>query len=61
MTYDDWKLSGPDAHDKLGTEPGQPCNRIDEPDEDNPRPTRCDGTMTDEDGGVFCDVCGWMK
>ncbi len=38
--YDDWKLSG--------TEEGQPCNRVEEPDEDAPRgyrPKPCNGAM----------------
>jgi hypothetical protein len=48
--YDDWRLSGPDdIHQPyVGTEEGDTCNRIAEPDEDAPRgyrPRPCSGTM----------------
>lgn len=60
--YDDWRLSGPDEDRfEIGTEDGQPCNRVPEPDEDAPRgyrPRPCKGVMVDEDGVVICDTCG---
>lgn len=46
--YDAWRTAGPDEDRvEIGTEEGQPCNRLPEPDEDHPRPrpVRCQGTM----------------
>lgn len=47
--YDEWRLASPDDEsDGIGTEEGEPCNRIAEPDEDAPRGYRrkpCAGTM----------------
>lgn len=60
--YDDWRLSGPDDEsDDIGTDEGDICNRIDDPDEDAPRgyrPKPCQGEMTEDDGLVTCDRCG---
>jgi hypothetical protein len=65
--YDDWRLCGPDdIHQPyVGTEEGDTCNRIAEPDEDAPRgyrPRPCSGTMTRtvsfDDRHVACDTCG---
>ena len=56
--YDAWRLAGPDTPEPVGTEDGQPCNRYPEPDEDSPRPHRCTGIMTYDDGQTACDVCG---
>ena len=64
--YDDWRLAGPDEdRNEIGTEDGQPCNRVPEPDEGQPRnyrPRRCEGTMVSDDDpqwpGVTCDRCG---
>ena len=51
--YDEWKLRGP-AEDEIGTEDGETCNRLPEPDEDAPRRLRrCMGMMVE---GV-CDRC----
>ncbi len=61
--YDAWRLSGPeeDRH-KVGTDDGQPCLRVDEPDEDAPRgykPKPCPGVMCqDDDEPAYCDQCG---
>lgn len=62
--YDKWKLSTPwdDCHE-IGTEDGQQCNRIHEPDEDAPRgyrPRPCGGLMTAQDGEIVCESCGSM-
>jgi len=46
--YDAWKLASPDDGDEIGTEEGDTCNRIEEPDEDAPRgyrPKPCNGAM----------------
>lgn len=46
--YDAWKLSGPDDAVTIGTDEGDTCNRIPEPDEDQPRgyrPKPCQGVM----------------
>lgn len=62
--YDAWRLSGPDDEsDGIGTEDGQPCNRVHEPDEDAPRgykPKPCQGVMDldERDGMICCDTCG---
>jgi hypothetical protein len=61
--YDDWRLSGPDdIHQPyVGTEDGEECNRIGEPDEDAPRgyrPKPCTGEMIEDDGVVMCCKCG---
>lgn len=63
--YDEWKLAGPDDSDSIGTEEGDICNRVAEPDEDAPRgyrPKPCRGTMmlgqvTYMDK-IICDTCG---
>ena len=56
--YDEWKLATPwDEADEVGTEPGDECGRWQEPDEDCPKSWRCDGTMIEEDGVVYCDTC----
>jgi hypothetical protein len=62
-TYDRWRLSGPEEQNEIGTEDGQPCNRIHEPDEDMPRgynPKPCGGVMNldERDGMICCDTCG---
>lgn len=62
QSYDAWRLSMPwdDCHE-VGTEEGQQCNRIAEPDEDAPRgyrPKPCKGTMFPDAGFVTCDTCG---
>ena len=59
--YDAWRLAGPDEHDTPGTEEGETCNRVVEPDEDAPRgyrPRPCDGMMQVVDGETVCDHCG---
>lgn len=65
--YDDRRLSGPDdIHQPyVGTEEGDTCNRIAEPDEDAPRgyrPRPCGGLMVSDDDpqwpGISCDTCG---
>lgn len=62
-SYDNWRLDHPSCHDPdpIGTEPGDTCNRCEEPDEDAPRgyrPKPCQGEMIDEDGVTVCDTCG---
>lgn len=66
-SYDAWRLSSPeDESDGIGTEDGQPCNRIHEPDEDAPRgykPKPCQGVMfiagdATDDCWIACDTCG---
>jgi hypothetical protein len=60
-TYDAWRLSGPDESDAIGTEPGDQCNRVHEPDDDAPRgyrPRPCGGLMVDDGGAVICESCG---
>ena len=59
--YDAWKLATPrdDCHE-IGTEDGQPCARIHEPDEDAPRayrPKPCAGEMIEQHGVTVCDTC----
>ena len=61
--YDRWRLAGPPERVTAGTEPGDPCNRAPEPDEDAPRgwrPRPCDGVMMLEPGEdtPICDTCG---
>ena len=61
--YDTWRLATPyDDFDGIGTEDGEPCNRILEPDEDAPRnyrPRPCEGSMVeDQHGDVVCESCG---
>ncbi|QDP48426.1 MAG: hypothetical protein Tp118SUR00d2C21406231_42 [Prokaryotic dsDNA virus sp.] len=60
--YDDWKLASPwdDCHE-IGTEDGQTCGRVAEPDEDAPRgyrPRPCGGLMIEADGVTICESCG---
>lgn len=65
-SYDAWRLSCPyDDFDAVGTEDGQQCNRITEPDEDAPRgyrPRPCGGLMVEVSDGdetvVQCESCG---
>ena len=53
-------------HDRptpIGNEDGEDCNRVHEPDEDQPRtyrPKPCDGVMNldERDGMICCDTCG---
>ena len=60
--YDTWRQAAPDDDRcDVGDEEGQPCNRIEEPDEDAPRgyrPKPCPGVMIDDDGVAVCDTCG---
>lgn len=61
--YDAWRLATPyDDFDGIGTEDGEQCNRIPEPDEDAPRnyrPRPCGGQMVeDQHGDVMCESCG---
>lgn len=68
--YDQWRLSSPDDdRAEIGTEAGQPCNRIHEPDDDAPRgykPKPCKGEMIHRQEGAEymettwaeCDTCG---
>ena len=64
--YDAWRLSCPyDDFDGVGTEDGQQCNRVHEPDEDAPRnyrPRPCGGLMMEQPDGddtiVVCESCG---
>ena len=62
--YDAWRLASPDdERHEIGTEDGQPCNRIHEPDEDAPRgykPKPCKGGMNldERDGMICCDTGG---
>jgi len=49
--------------DHIGTEPGETCCRIEEPDENAPRgyrPKPCTGEMIQACGVVACDICGEM-
>jgi len=68
--YDAWKLSPPYSTD-IGTEEGQTCNRVEEPDEDAPRgylAKPCQGVMVlklhagfhpnDTWEAIECDTCG---
>lgn len=59
--YDAWKLATPwDDRHEIGTEDGDQCNRITEPDEDAPRgyrPKPCAGTMEGLGGLCICDTC----
>lgn len=59
--YDRWRLQGPPEHDEIGTEPGDKCGRVAEPDEDAPRgyrPRPCNGVMVAACGEVVCETCG---
>ncbi|QDP60512.1 MAG: hypothetical protein Unbinned338contig1000_5 [Prokaryotic dsDNA virus sp.] len=54
-------LASPDEPHQIGTQDGELCNRLPEPDEDQPRGYRhkpCTGTMECNEGYVICDVCG---
>jgi len=56
--YDAWKLATPyDDLPDVGIEVGDSCDRHQEPDEDAPRGWKCTGTMIEEEGDVFCDIC----
>ena len=60
--YDAWRLAGPEEPHTIGTEDGQPCNRIHEPDEDASRgykPKPCKGVMRygEMSEFTFCDTC----
>jgi len=56
--YDRWVLRGPPEFPELGTEPGDRCDRWQEPDEDYPKPRQCQGEMVDDDGDTVCPFCG---
>ena len=61
--YDRWRLATPfDEEHEIGTEPGDQCNRLPEPDEDAPRgyrPRPCGGLMVETgDGDIQCESCG---
>ena len=57
--YDGWRTAGPDEDRvEVGVEDGQQCNRTAEPDEDNPRPRPCTGTMFCDEVVIVCDLCG---
>lgn len=59
--YDQWRLSGPDEHPDIGMLVGDECSRVTPPDEDAPRgyrPKPCQGTMIEDDGLIFCHICG---
>lgn len=63
MTYDEWRLQGPDEPNAVGTQGGETCGRYPEPDEDLPRgykPKPCKGTMMHENDAetVSCAICG---
>jgi len=60
--YDAWKLQGPDdEHHEIGYNDGETCNRVPEPDEDQPRgykPKPCGGAMREiSDEWLRCDQC----
>ena len=62
-TYDKWRLAGPDDDEfEIGTEEGDTCNRMPEPDEDAPRhwrPRPCGGLMmVTREGDIACESCG---
>jgi len=65
-SYDTWRLSTPFTDDdfEIGTEEGDTCNRLPEPDEDAPRnyrPRPCGGLMmADTHGDIYCESCGGM-
>ena len=59
--YDAWRTAGPEEHHEVGTDYGETCGRMQEPDEDAPRgykPKPCEGVMDDNDGVIFCPECG---
>lgn len=56
--YDRWILRSPPETPEFGTEPGEPCDRWQEPDEDYPIPHKCLGEMIDDDGETVCPNCG---
>lgn len=65
MSYDQWRLAGPDEPNEVGTQDGETCGRISEPDEDAPRgykPKPCQGVMHYDDvEGCECHIsppCG---
>lgn len=47
---------------EVGTDPGDECGRIEQPDEDAPRgyrPKPCTGIIIEDlDEGIYCDTCG---
>lgn len=59
--YDAWLFSRATGDRiEVGTEEGQTCNRLPEPDEarGRARPIRCTGTMVQVEAGVtLCDTC----
>lgn len=65
MDYDTWKLSPPEEPIELGTEDGDLCNRCAAPDEDNPKPLPCTGTMHYADvENCSCHInppCSWCE
>lgn len=67
-TYDAWRLSPPDDGDSIGIEEGDTCNRLPEPDEDQPRgyrPKPCQGVMGyGPVENCSCHInppCGWCE
>jgi hypothetical protein len=61
--YDTWRLQGPAEPHQIGTDEGDTCNRVAEPDEDAPRgyrPRPCTGVMELDECGccVWCRTCG---
>ena len=63
-SYDAWRLSGPDDDRiEIGMEEGETCNRLPEPDEDEPRgyrPRPCGGLMVETHGVIVCERCEAM-
>lgn len=67
--YDDWKLEAPDdQRQAIGEEEGDPCGRIEEPEEDAPRghrPKPCAGIMIfGPVENCSCHIsppCGWCE
>lgn len=61
MTYDDWRLQGPEERDEVGTQDGETCGRYAEPCEDAPagyKPKPCQGVMEADVDAVVCLTCG---
>lgn len=60
-SYDAWRLSGPEDDRMPGDAPGDTCNRLPEPDGDEPhgyRPRPCGGLMVEAHGVIVCESCG---
>tara|TARA_R110000851_G_scaffold235738_1_gene388332 strand:- start:723 stop:917 length:195 start_codon:yes stop_codon:yes gene_type:complete len=61
MTYDEWRLQGPEDRYEVGTQDGDTCGRHEQPDEDAPRgykPKPCKGVMEADVDAVVCLACG---